>query len=101
MGTYEGYREGTPNPLVVSYPEAEMRQGDFSKLTNSVGQKVTIYNPFDSTLDSTGNAIRSPFPGNVIPKNLLNPIALEAGARFAIREGGRTVGAGVVLEVLK
>jgi elongation factor Tu len=32
---------------------------------------------------------------------LLNPIALEAGQRFAIREGGRTVGAGVVLEVLK
>src|SRR6516225_5263421 len=38
MGTYEGYREGTPNPLTVSYPEAEMRTGDFSKLTNSVGQ---------------------------------------------------------------
>ena len=32
---------------------------------------------------------------------LLNAIALETGARFAIREGGRTVGAGVVLEVLK
>ena len=29
MGTYEGYREGTPNPLVVSYPEAEMRTGRF------------------------------------------------------------------------
>jgi hypothetical protein len=76
MGTYEGYREGTPNPLVVSYPEAEMRQGDFSKLTNSVGQRITIYNPFDATLDASGNAVRNPFPGNVIPKNLLNPIAL-------------------------
>ena len=76
MGTYEGYREGTPNPLTVSYPEAEMRNGDFSKLTNSVGQRVTIYNPFDSTLDSSGNAIRQPFPNNVIPKNMLNPIAL-------------------------
>jgi hypothetical protein len=76
MGTYEGYREGTPNPLVVSYPEPEMRQGDFSKLTTSVGQRITIYNPFDATLDSSGNAVRNPFPGNVIPKNLLNPIAL-------------------------
>jgi elongation factor Tu len=28
-------------------------------------------------------------------------IALEAGGRFAIREGGRTVGAGVVLKILK
>ncbi|MBI5709325.1 MAG: hypothetical protein HZC42_03350, partial [Candidatus Eisenbacteria bacterium] len=28
------------------------------------------------------------------------PIAMEKGLRFAIREGGRTVGAGVVTEVL-
>jgi hypothetical protein len=75
LGAYEGYREGTPNPLFVSYPEAEMRNGDFSKLTNSVGQKVIIYNPFDSVLDANGNAIRQPFPNNVIPANLINPIA--------------------------
>ena len=31
---------------------------------------------------------------------LITPIALEQGLRFAIREGGRTVGAGVVTEVL-
>nr|YP_004581372.1 translational elongation factor Tu [Schizomeris leibleinii]AEH05408.1 translational elongation factor Tu [Schizomeris leibleinii] len=30
---------------------------------------------------------------------LINPIAIEQGMRFAIREGGRTVGAGMVLEV--
>ncbi len=27
---------------------------------------------------------------------LINPIAIEQGMRFAIREGGRTIGAGVV-----
>lgn len=32
---------------------------------------------------------------------LINPIAMEDGQRFAIREGGRTVGAGVVAKVLK
>jgi elongation factor Tu len=32
---------------------------------------------------------------------LITPIALEAGLRFAIREGGRTVGAGVVTEILE
>jgi elongation factor Tu len=32
---------------------------------------------------------------------LITPIALEAGLRFAIREGGRTVGAGVVTEVVE
>jgi elongation factor Tu len=31
---------------------------------------------------------------------LLAPIALEEGSRFAIREGGRTVGAGVVTNIL-
>jgi elongation factor Tu len=32
---------------------------------------------------------------------LINPIAMEDGLRFAIREGGRTVGAGVVSKILK
>jgi elongation factor Tu len=32
---------------------------------------------------------------------LINPIAMEEGLRFAIREGGRTVGAGVVAKILK
>ncbi|MGV0005495.1 MAG: elongation factor Tu [Candidatus Porifericomitaceae bacterium WSBS_2022_MAG_OTU9] len=32
---------------------------------------------------------------------LINPIAMEEGLRFAIREGGRTVGAGVVSKVIK
>jgi elongation factor Tu len=32
---------------------------------------------------------------------LINPIAMEEGLRFAIREGGRTVGAGVVAKVLE
>ena len=32
---------------------------------------------------------------------LIGPIALEKGLRFAIREGGRTVGAGVVSEVIE
>jgi elongation factor Tu len=32
---------------------------------------------------------------------LIQPIAIEKGMRFAIREGGRTVGAGIVLDILK
>jgi len=30
---------------------------------------------------------------------LIQPVAMEAGLRFAIREGGRTVGAGVVSKI--
>jgi elongation factor Tu len=42
-------------------------------------------------------------PGDnvTIEVDLLTPVALEKGVRFAIREGGHTVGAGVVVEILK
>jgi elongation factor Tu len=33
--------------------------------------------------------------------SLIAPIAMDEGLRFAIREGGRTVGAGVVAKILK
>jgi elongation factor Tu len=33
--------------------------------------------------------------------NLICPIAMEEGVRFAIREGGRTVGAGVVAKIVE
>jgi elongation factor Tu len=36
-----------------------------------------------------------------ITVNLIQPIAMEEGLRFAIREGGRTVGAGVVAKVIE
>ncbi|MBL0389409.1 elongation factor Tu [Tumebacillus sp. ITR2] len=41
-------------------------------------------------------------PGDnvTVEVELINPIALEEGTRFAIREGGRTVGAGVVASIL-
>jgi len=32
---------------------------------------------------------------------LISPIAMEEGLRFAIREGGKTVGAGVVSKILQ
>jgi elongation factor Tu len=32
---------------------------------------------------------------------LITPVALEKGLRFAIREGGRTVGAGTISEIVK
>jgi len=42
-------------------------------------------------------------PGDNIKINvkLIAPIAMEEGLRFAIREGGRTVGAGVVSKVIE
>jgi elongation factor Tu len=42
-------------------------------------------------------------PGDsvTIEAELITPIAMEKGLRFAIREGGRTVGAGVIAEVVE
>ena len=36
-----------------------------------------------------------------ITVKLIAPIAMEEGLRFAIREGGRTVGAGVVAKIIE
>jgi elongation factor Tu len=33
--------------------------------------------------------------------SLIHPVAMQEGLRFAIREGGRTVGAGVVTKVIE
>ncbi|MEL6222527.1 MAG: elongation factor Tu [Cyanobacteria bacterium J06626_14] len=50
-----------------------------------------------------GTAVEMVMPGDRIKMTveLINPIAIEQGMRFAIREGGRTVGAGVVSKILK
>ncbi len=60
------------------------------------------------TTDVTGEVIlpegvEMVMPGDNIKMNveLIAPIAMEDGLRFAIREGGRTVGAGVVAKIIK
>jgi len=58
------------------------------------------------TTDVTGavtlpDGVEMVMPGDRIEMNveLINPIAMEEGLRFAIREGGRTVGAGVINKI--
>ncbi|MGC2063251.1 MAG: elongation factor Tu, partial [Thermodesulfovibrionales bacterium] len=60
------------------------------------------------TTDVTGVAqlpegVEMVMPGDNVglTVELISPIAMEKELRFAIREGGRTVGAGVVTEVLE
>ena len=42
-------------------------------------------------------------PGDnvTVEVSLINPIAMDEGLRFAVREGGRTVGAGVVASIIE
>jgi len=60
------------------------------------------------TTDVTGNielpaGVEMVMPGDNVQMKveLITPIAMDEGLRFAIREGGRTVGAGVVTKILK
>ncbi len=60
------------------------------------------------TTDVTGNVklkagVEMVMPGDNVEMEveLITPVALEKGVRFAIREGGHTVGAGVVTEILQ
>lgn len=63
---------------------------------------------FIRTLDVTGDinlpeGVEMVMPGDNIKMHvkLITPVALENGSRFAIREGGRTVGAGVITKVIE
>ncbi len=63
---------------------------------------------FIRTMDVTGEVILDPGVEMVMPGDnanltiqLIVPVALEVGSRFAIREGGRTVGAGAITEIIE
>jgi elongation factor Tu len=63
---------------------------------------------FIRTMDVTGESelpagVEMVMPGDNVNLviNLIVPVALEIGSRFAIREGGRTVGAGVITKILE
>ncbi|RME22319.1 MAG: elongation factor Tu, partial [Candidatus Zixiibacteriota bacterium] len=60
------------------------------------------------TTDVTGVAhlpegVEMVMPGDNVQMEveLISPIAMEEGLRFAIREGGRTIGAGVVAKIIE
>ena len=70
----------------------------------------TGYRPqfFINTMDVTGEVVLDEGVEMVMPGdnanltiNLITPVALEIGSHFAIREGGRTVGAGVLTSIIE
>jgi len=89
-------------------------EGQVYVLTKEEGGRHTPffdgYRPqfYFRTTDVTGVAhlpagVEMVMPGDnvLITGTLINPIAMEEGLRFAIREGGRTVGSGRVTKILK
>jgi elongation factor Tu len=72
--------------------------------TTDVTGKVTDFSHIQMrTAAAEENSNKMAMPGDRISMTveLINPIAIEKGMRFAIREGGRTVGAGVVTSIVQ
>lgn len=81
---------GRHTPFFVNYrPQFYFRTTD---VTGDVRDMKTL----------TGDAVEMVMPGdNVsVEAELITPVAMEKELRFAIREGGKTVGAGVVSEII-
>jgi elongation factor Tu len=94
-------------------------EGEVYVLTDKEGGRKTPFFPgyrpqfYVRTTDVTGNiqaftaddgsAAEMVMPGDRVKMTveLINPVAIEQGMRFAIREGGRTIGAGVVAKIIK
>jgi hypothetical protein len=77
FGNFEANIWQGPQPQILTVPTQKMRNGDFSDLL-ALGPQYQIYNPFTIRPSTTaGRFVRDPFPGNVIPRELLNPVALK------------------------
>jgi hypothetical protein len=62
MVNYERYKEDSPQPLVLSVPTVEMRNGDFSQLKDKAGRPYIIYDPATGANNQAGVLTGSPFP---------------------------------------
>merc|ERR1712025_1187600 len=88
---------GTITPHTVFESEVYVLTNDEGGRTTDVTGAIT-----DFTADD-GSAVEMVLPGDRIKMTaeLIYPVAIEDGMRFAIREGGRTIGAGVVSKIVK
>ncbi|MDO1450319.1 elongation factor Tu [Rhodocytophaga aerolata] len=93
-------------------PHAEFKAEVYVLSKEEGGRHTPFFNKYRPqfylrTTDVTGEIqlpadIEMVMPGDnvTITVKLINPVAMEKGLRFAIREGGRTVGAGQVTEII-
>jgi hypothetical protein len=77
FAAYEGLRQKFPQTLISTVPTELQLRGDFSETFDTQGRLVVIYDPLTTTRLSTGEVVRQPFPGNVIPADRLDPVALK------------------------
>src|SRR6185295_9270834 len=79
--SYERLPQGEPVNTTATFPTLPERQGDFSdQLLN--GRQMNIFNPFSTFTNAAGEVKRLPFANNVIPKAMMDPIALAAASYY-------------------
>ena len=79
---FEGIHESRPrNNGTPTVPTEKMRTGDFSELL-ALGPQYQIYNPFTRRSVAGGRFQQDPFPGNIIPQHMINPVARAAMEYF-------------------
>jgi hypothetical protein len=76
--SFDSYPQESQFSAQYSTPLAAFKQGDFSKLLAADGKPITIYDPLTTVLGPNGSYTRTPFAGNRIPSNRINP----AGAKL-------------------
>ena len=82
----EGYKSLDSRSSTLRVPTSRERAGDFSQSFNAAGQLVVIYDPLTTRVDPvTGQQVRDPFPGNVIPADRLNPVAQNIMRLLSVR----------------
>ena len=64
--------------FVNTVPSDLERTGDFSRTNGANGRLIQIFDPYTSRFDQGNVVIRDPFPGNIVPRGRINPIAANA-----------------------
>jgi len=77
LANYEGLRQRTFASRTTTVPTALQRSGDFSQTFASNGQLIQIFNPYTTRENPAGGFIRDPFPGNIVPAGMMDPVALN------------------------
>nr|QEM01731.1 elongation factor Tu [Nephromyces sp. ex Molgula occidentalis] len=83
---------GRTKPFSINYkPQFYVRTTD---VTGTINQIISTNNQKESKII---------FPGDLVSLEiiLIYPIAIEQGMHFAIREGGKTIGAGIITKIIK
>ena len=74
---YEGLRQSSPSSRLATVPTELERAGDFSRSFNANGSLQQIFDPTTTRLGANNKYLRDPFPGNRIPSNRFDPVALN------------------------